>query len=68
MNNRETEEGWGEEIQGTLCDVFDSLEKLMYEVRNCVRGGYTHCKTNAELAEHIRSLASDLEAAAEEIE
>lgn len=63
----ETEEGWGEEIQGTLYDVFDRLEKLMYEVRHCVRGGYTQCATPGELADYLRSLAGDLETAADEI-
>lgn len=67
MNNK-MNDGWGDDVQESFEDVFDKLEKLMYEVRNCVRGGYTRCKTESELAEHLRSLASELEAAADEIE
>lgn len=67
MNNK-MNDGWGDDVQESLEDVFGKLEKLMYEVRNCVRGGYTRCKTESELAEHLRSLVSELEAAADEIE
>ena len=63
MNNK-MNDGWGDDVQESLEDVFGKLEKLMYEVR----GGYTRCKTESELAEHLRSLASELEAAADEIE
>ena len=63
----ENEEGWGGEIQDNLYEVFDRLEKLMYEVRNCVRGCYARCTTNGELADCLRSLAGDLETAADEI-
>ena len=67
MNNK-MNDGWGDDVQESLEDVFGKLEKLMYEVRNCVRGGYTRCKTESELAEHLRSLASEMEATADEIE
>lgn len=58
-------DGWSEEVQETLEDVFTSLEQLMYEVRNCVRGAYTHANTNEELADHIQSLAEELGSVAE---
>lgn len=64
----EMNDGWGDDVQESLADAFCKLKKLMYEVRNCVRGSYTSCRTEAELAGYLRSLASDLEAAAEEIE
>ena len=64
----EANDGWGKDVQDCLYDVFFKLDRLMYEVRNCVRGGYTRCKTESELAEHLRSLASELEAAEDEIE
>ncbi|MCH5291206.1 MAG: hypothetical protein J1D88_05515 [Treponema sp.] len=45
----------------------ESLDRLMYEIRSCVRGSFTRCRADAELADYIRSLASDMEAAADEI-
>lgn len=65
--NDEMNDGWGDDVQESLEDVFGKLEKLMYEVKNCVRGGYTRCNTQPELADYIRSLASGLEAAADTI-
>ena len=37
------------------------VEQLAYELRSCVRGAYTGCKTWGELSEYIKGLASDLE-------
>ena len=58
-------DGWSDEVKDCLEDVFTNLEQLMYEVRNCVRGAYTHANTNEELAEHIQSLAEELGSVAE---
>lgn len=58
-------DGWSEEVQDCLEEVFSDLEKLMYEVRNCVRGSYTNANTNEELAEHIQSLADELSSVAD---
>lgn len=58
-------DGWSEEVRDCLEDVFSDLEKLMYEVRNCVRGCYTNANTNEELAEHIQSLADELSSVAD---
>ena len=58
-------DGWSEEVKETLEDVFTDLERLMYEVRNCVRGAYTHANTNSELADYIGSIVADLDSAAE---
>ena len=63
----ENEEGWGEEILDNLYEVFEKIDSLTYEVRHCVRGCYTRCTTNGELADYLRSLAGDLETAAGEI-
>ena len=64
----ERNDGWNEAVQSSLYDVFGKLEKLMYEVRNCVRGCHTRCGTESELADYIRSLASDMETVADGIE
>lgn len=63
----ETEDGWGDDVKEILGGVMESLDRLMYEIRSCVRGCYTRCRTEAELADYIRALASDMEAAADEI-
>ena len=60
-------DGWSEEVRDCLEDVFSDLEQLMYEVRNCVRGSYTHANTNEELAEHIQSLAHELSSVADDL-
>lgn len=58
-------DGWSEEVRDCLEGVFLDLEQLMYEVRNCVRGCYTHANTNEELAEHIQSLTDELSSVAD---
>ena len=63
----EANDGWGKDVQDCLYDVFFKLDRLMYEVRNCVRGGYTRCANETELGDYIRTLASDLEAAADRV-
>lgn len=63
----EMNDGWGKTVQDSLYEVFNKIDRLMYEVRNCVRGCYTRCESETELADYIRSIASDFEAAAEEI-
>ena len=60
-------DGWSEEVRDCLEDVFSGLEQLMYEVRNCARGCYTHANTNEELAEHIQSLADELSSVADDL-
>lgn len=64
----ETEDGWGEDVEAVLSEVFSRTEDLMYEVRNTVRGANTDCETVEDLAEYIRRIASDFEEAADEIE
>lgn len=58
-------DGWSEEVQEALEDVFSDLERLVYEVRNCVRGAYTQANTNEELSDYIQSVAEDLKSIAE---
>lgn len=60
-------DGWSEEVRDCLEDVFSDLEQLMYEVRNCIRGCYTHANTNEELAEYVQSLADELGSVADDL-
>lgn len=64
----ESDDGWGEEVEGILSPVFAKAEKLMYEVRNAVRGTYTDCENIEDLADFIRNLADEFESAANELE
>lgn len=52
------DDGWGDEVRDNLEDAFRSSERLAYEVRNCIRGAYTGCKTIEELAEKVRSVGN----------
>ena len=58
-------DGWSEEVRDCLEDVFSDLERLVYEVRNCVRGTYTHANTNEELADYVVDLADKLNSVAD---
>lgn len=60
-------DGWSEEVRDCLEDVFSDLEKLMYEVRNCVRGCYTNANTNEELADYVAGLADRLASVADDL-
>jgi len=61
-------DGWaGWEDVTDLESTIDKIEQLAYELRSCVRGAYTRCNTWAELSEYIKSLASDLEAAGDNV-
>lgn len=64
----ESEDGWGEDVQDILSQVFARAEDLMYEVRNTIRGANTDCETTEDLADFIRQLASEFEEAADEID
>lgn len=59
-------EGWDgwEDVEG-LEDAINGIEQLTYELRTCVRGSKTRCKTWAELGAHIAQLGSDLAEAGE---
>lgn len=64
----ESEDGWGEDVEDILSQVFARVEDLMYEVRNTVRGANTDCETTEDLAEYIRNIATEFEEAADEID
>lgn len=67
MDEMDEMDGWSEEVRDCLEDVFSDLERLMYEVRNCIRGCYTHANTNEELAEYVQSLADELGSVADDL-
>lgn len=52
-------DGWNESVTGSCEDFFTDVERVAYEVRNCVRGCYTNVTTNQELAEVFRKLSEE---------
>lgn len=64
----ESMEGWDrwDEIEG-LESVLEDIENLAYELRNCIRGSGTRCKTWQELSKYVMNLADDLRYAGENI-
>ena len=62
----EGHDGWDdwEDIEG-LEESIEGIENLAYELRNCVRGAKTRCKDWKSLSLYIKSLASNLDDAAE---
>ena len=64
----ESMEGWDdwEEIEG-LEDALYNIEDLAYELRSCVRGANTNCKTWAELSKYVVRLADALQSAGEDL-
>lgn len=64
----ESMEGWDdwEEIEG-LEDALYNIEDLAYELRSCVRGANTNCKTWAELSKYVVRLADTLRSAGEDL-
>lgn len=64
----EDSDGWkGWDDVADLEPTLDKIEQLTYELRSCVRGAYTGCNTWSELSDYIKGLASDLEAAGDNV-
>ena len=61
-------DGWSDEVVNRLEPTFSELEQMMYEVRFCTKGAFTHCVDTTELADYLRGLADDLGVAADDIE
>ena len=62
-------DGWGEEIADELEPIFDDLDRVMYEVRNAVRGSYGIRGKNVEdLVAKLNDLSDQLAMKAEEFE
>lgn len=53
-------DGWNLEDFDELNDVFDEFDGLEYEVRNCIRGCNTGCKTYKELGNYISDIVEKL--------
>lgn len=60
--------GWNNGNVYNVLEVTDKIYDLAYELKNCVRGAYTCCETYEDLQEYIRSLARELEEAADMME
>ena len=56
-----------DEVIETLDPILSEIASLDYEVKNCVRGAYTNCKTSNELGDYINNLADELASAANEV-
>lgn len=62
------EDGWGDELTEKLTYLLEDLDNFTYEIRNCVRGAYTGCKTKEQLADYmINTLAENLKIEAEDL-
>ncbi len=55
MNN-----GWNTDKLDNLISVLDGINRLYYEVENCVRGAYTGAHTYAELGQYVQELGNQL--------
>ena len=65
----EDNDGWGDEISGELEPIFDDIDRVMYEVRNAVRGSYGIRGKNVEdLVAKLNDLSDQLAMKAEEFE
>ena len=62
------DDGWGEEMVENLSPLLDDIESFIYELKNCVRGSFTGCKTKEELRNYmVENLAARLTEEAENI-
>lgn len=67
MNNNE--DGWGDEIKNLLDPVIDNIDRVSYEVSNCVRGSYGVDGSEVEdLADTLNDCANDLSEISDELE
>lgn len=60
-------EGWDTEYLYQVCEVLDEIYNLSYELRNCIRGAYTHCYTYEDLANYVGELGENLVRAADDL-
>ena len=66
--NDDREDGWGDELVEKLTYLLEDLDNFTYEIRNCVKGAYTGCKTKEQLADYmINTLAENLKIEAEDL-
>ena len=73
LNNNQNEDdsnladGWDEEMVENLSPLLDDIESFIYELKNCVRGSFTGCKTKKQLKEYMNGLAKQLNEYAEDL-
>lgn len=58
-------DGWN--LDNEDYNVIEDIERLAYELRNCVRGAYSGVYTYPELGEYIKKLAEELDYFGDEI-
>lgn len=65
----EWEDGWGDEVREIMDELLSLTDSLAYEIRNCVRGAYTGCKTREDLIDYLRNkLSVVIDETADELE
>ena len=58
--NEDINDGWEiDDTDSDLLDVFDDLQRVAYELKNCIRGSYTKCTTYKELAMYLKKKAEE---------
>lgn len=60
-------DGWDTNKLDELVSFLDELDRLSYEVRNCVKGAYSNCKTYSELGNYISNLGMQLSEVGDEV-
>lgn len=61
-------DGWElEDTESGLLDLFDDLQRVAYELKNCIRGSYTKCTTYKELSMYLKKKAEELDYEADAI-
>jgi hypothetical protein len=54
-------DGWElEDTESGLLDLFDDLQRVAYELKNCIKGSYTKCTTYKELSMYLKKKAEEL--------
>ena len=60
LDNNDLDDGWNDEINESLSDLFEKLDSFIYEIKNCKKGSFTDCHTISELAEYMKELGNEL--------
>ena len=63
-----TSDGLNEEDLYELVDWMDEVTRLKYEIKNCVIGAYTDCRTLKDLIDYLRDLGDNLSNTIDSIE
>lgn len=52
--------GWNESKLEDLTNILDTIERLNYEIKRCVRGTYSNAYTYKELSNYINKISDML--------